>query len=200
MRLVSIVLMAGFSRRMGQLKQHVKIGDKTFLEHIVSKLQACNSDLNKMFFVGQKKDFVGADYVNSIGGFFIENPSPDDGPLSSIRLALNSIDEDSAFMLWPTDHPLINIETVLELIKRWKEKPDFITVPSDGQSRGHPTIFPAWCRKFMFEVALDKGAKAVLQMFPEKINYVLTQDPWIKRNINTPALLEEAMNQIKVRK
>ena len=36
--LTSIVLMAGYSRRMGHLKQHVMLKDKTFLEHIIETI------------------------------------------------------------------------------------------------------------------------------------------------------------------
>lgn len=196
MKLVSVVLMAGFSRRMGKLKQHVSLCGRTFLEHIIYKLSSCDEDISKKIFVGQLSDELGKKKAEECGGFFIVNPNPEDGPLSSIRLAVKNLDKDSAIMLWPTDHPMISEDTVAHIIKAWKKEPDKITVPSDGEHRGHPSIFPAWCFELFYSISLDKGAKAVMTMFPERINHVIVNDGWITKNINTPELLTEAENVI----
>lgn len=192
MILNSVVLMAGFSRRMGQPKQHVILKGRTFLHHITSKLQSCSCDISKMIFVSQENDTAGADFVKSCGGVLVLNNHPEDGPLSSIRLAIEAADDNAAIMLWPTDHPMISSDTVKKLISEWKKSPEQITVPSDGEHRGHPTIFPNWCFEYFKTIDLNKGAKAVMQMFPEKINHVCVDDMWITKNINTPELLQKA--------
>lgn len=184
--------MAGFSRRMGHLKQHVVLNGKSFLNHIIKKLDYFSDEISNKIFVGQESDEIGQKQIKEQNGIWITNYHPEDGPLSSIRLAIEKVPLAEAIMLWPTDHPLINIETIDLLIKAWKLEPKLITLPSDGQHRGHPAIFPNWCFKFLKEIDLNKGAKALLQMFPDKINYVLTNDIWITKNINTPELLAEA--------
>ena len=192
MTLNSVVLMAGYSKRMGKLKQHVVLNGKSFLTHIIEKLNFFNSKISTKIFVGQESDRIGEKQVKDSGGLWVVNPNPEEGPLSSIRLAIEKAQPDSAIMIWPTDHPLIEKETVDLLIKAWEKEPDFITLPSDGNHRGHPAIFPHWCFDYFKTIELEKGAKALLQMFPDKIKYVLTKDIWITRNINTPELLEEA--------
>lgn len=192
MTLNSVVLMAGYSKRMGKLKQHVVLNGKSFLTHIIEKLNFFNSKISTKIFVGQESDRVGEKQVKDSGSLWVVNPNPEEGPLSSIRLAIERVQPDSAIMIWPTDHPLIEKETVGLLIKAWEKEPDLITLPSDGNHRGHPAIFPHWCFDYFKTIELEKGAKALLQMFPNKINYVLTKDIWITRNINTPELLEEA--------
>ena len=199
-RIVSVVLMAGYSRRMGHLKQHVMLNGKSFLDYIVEKLQKFPNEIISKIFVGQESDNLGQNKVKECGGIWISNLNPDDGPISSIRLALEkaSLVTSSAIMIWPTDHPMIKYQTLEDLIKNYKEKPDFITLPSDGFHRGHPAIFPNWCFDYFKHSELNNGAKTLLQMFPDKINYVLTDDIWITRNINTPELLNEAEKLLSV--
>ena len=195
MRLISVVLMAGYSKRMGSPKQHVILKGKTFLEHIIAKLEACGSDISDKIFVGQENDVKGKEKAKLCNGIFVVNPNPEDGPLSSIRLAIQHVEKESAIMLWPTDHPMITEKTVKSIIESWKKQPDMITVPSDGEHRGHPTIFPDWCFEKFQEIDLNKGAKALMQMFPERVNHVLVNDIWITRNLNTPELLLQAENE-----
>lgn len=194
--LSSIVLLAGNSTRMGRLKQHLILGNQTFLQLIIGKLRPLD-EITSMLFVGQEGDNDGRQEVEKNGGIWLNNPMPEEGPLSSIRLALPSIAENSAILLWPVDHPMICEKTVKQLISEWRQNPDMITVPSDGKKRGHPAIFPAWCRRLFKEVSLTDGARKILQMNPQRINHVLTDDFWITRNLNTPEALAEAKNWLK---
>lgn len=190
--LTSIVLLAGFSTRMGQLKQHVKLGKHSFLQTIILKLQQNEAYLTGKIFVGQQNDLDAMELVAATGGKWVTNPSPENGPLSSIRLALKETLPDSAILLWPTDHPMIASQTVTSLIESWKKNAENITLPSNGSKRGHPAIFPAWCREDFFSIALEEGARKILQMHPQKISHIITDDIWTMKNLNTPAMLEEA--------
>ncbi len=192
MQLSSIVLLAGNSKRMGRPKQHVELAGMTFLQHVAGKLLLCREHLQTMIFVGQAGDNASQSLVKGIDGVWVENPSPEDGPLSSIRLALGNIDADSAVLLWPVDHPMIAVSTLKKLIGSWQLQPEMIAVPSDGQRRGHPGIYPAWCRQLFFEVDPAKGARQIMQMHPQRILHMVTDDPWITRNLNTPEILAEA--------
>ncbi len=194
--LTSIVLLAGNSTRMGRPKQHLLLGNQTFLQLIISRLLALEG-ITRMLFVGQAGDTDGQNEVTKCNGIWINNPTPEDGPLSSIRLALTAVDENSAILLWPVDHPMICEKTVKCLISEWQNKPDMITVPSDGKNRGHPAIFPVWCRHLFEEIPLIDGARKILQTNPQRINHMLTDDFWITRNLNTPAALAEAEKWIK---
>ena len=196
-KLASLVLLAGFSKRMGMPKQHVTIFNKTFLEHIIYSLQKNRSNISSMIFVGQANDIKSIEIANNIGGKWINNPTPELGPLSSIRLALKNLENNYSILLWPTDHPLVNHKTVSKIIEEWKKRPDLITIPSNGQRRGHPSIFPAWACKEMFNINLEKGAKQICINNPDKINHVLTDDPFIIKNLNTPEAIRELLDAVK---
>lgn len=134
-KLTSLVLLAGNSTRMGRPKQHLMLGNQTFLRLIIDKLRSVDA-ITRMLFVGQPGDTCGYDVVSECDGVWINNPTPEDGPLSSIRLALSEIAADSAILLWPVDHPMISETTVKSLVTEWQNKPEMITVPSDGKKRG----------------------------------------------------------------
>ncbi|MEW6710807.1 MAG: nucleotidyltransferase family protein [Candidatus Riflebacteria bacterium] len=188
----TICLLAGFSSRMGQPKQHLMLGNKTFLTHIIDNLRR-NSDLiSQIVLVGQKGDDLSREIADAGNLLWLENPCPERGPLSSIRLALEKIPLEAGIMLWPVDHPLIAESTVRTLCQAFLNAPELITVPSIHQRRGHPSIFPARFREQFFTAPENEGARKILQLNPDSINHVLTEDEWVLKNINTPEILKEA--------
>jgi molybdenum cofactor cytidylyltransferase len=182
---------------MGQKKQHIKIGKKSFLERIIFNLKQNKQYFSQMFFVGQKDDQLSQNIVNQADGTWVTNPAPEHGPLSSIRLAIELADPNNAIMLWPVDHPLINLETISILCERHTKNPDKIIVPSINFRRGHPGIFPAFMQPEFFKIPENEGARKLLQLHPDKIVHVVTQDKWVRKNINTPELLKEAIEQLQ---
>lgn len=191
-----ICLLAGNSSRMGRPKQHLVIAGSTFLEHLLSRLSAVRGRIGPLCFVGQVHDDKAREAVLHIGGRWIVNPAPEDGPLSSVRLALAEVPPESGFLLWPVDHPLVAISTLEALIDAVEADSGRIVAPSDGQRRGHPSYFPAWTREELLSAPFDAGAKWVLQRHPDQITHVVTDDPWIRRNLNTPELLAEAEREL----
>ncbi|EKD81320.1 MAG: hypothetical protein ACD_39C01861G0001 [uncultured bacterium] len=193
----ALVLLAGFSTRMGQLKQHTRLAGHSFLEMVIDRLSASRQQLRQLVFVGQNGDREAQQLVERSGGIWLVNAQPELGPLSSIRIAIEQSPERAALLLWPIDHPMISAETIRNLIALWESDPEQITVPSSGSRRGHPTIFPGWCRREFFNIELNAGAKKILQLFPDRINYLLTDDIWVMKNLNTPEMLAEAENWLQ---
>ena len=89
MELYLLCLMAGESRRMGSLKQFVSLCGRTFFEYIVQRVSAVRDHCSRWVFVGRAGDERGREAVAMVGGVWVINPSPEDGPLSSIRCALS---------------------------------------------------------------------------------------------------------------
>jgi len=187
-----ICLLAGHSSRMGSPKQHVHLGGVTFLEHLLARIETMRSRLGPLVFVGQAHDEKTKLLVEPSGGTWLVNPRPDDGPLSSLRLGLQACHPETGFLLWPIDHPLVAVSTIEAILDTVAEQSGSIIVPSNGERRGHPSYFPAWARKELFAAPLEAGAKWVLLQHPDRITHVITADPWIYRNINTPELLAAA--------
>lgn len=190
--ITSICLLAGFSSRMGQPKQHVNLGGKSFLERIIESLEKNSGFLDKMIFVGQISDRSSQELVKKHNGLWLVNENPQQGQLSSIKIALQHVDKPSSILLWPVDHPMISSETVRQLCQAATADPTKIVVPSIDNRRGHPSIFPAITKKYFAKIPENEGARKILQLFPDQIKHVLTDDIWVRKNLNTPEILAEA--------
>lgn len=177
---------------MGQPKQHVELGGMTFIERITKNLRENAGHVAKIIMVGQAGDSRSQKLAAAIDATWISNPAPENGPLSSIRLALPMIQPDSAMLMWPVDHPMIAPATVEALCRQHLCTPDQIIVPSIDNRRGHPSIFPAELLPEFFAIPEDEGARKILQLHPERIEHVITDDIWVRKNLNTPELLAEA--------
>lgn len=184
-----ITLLAGHSRRMGQPKQHARLGKTTFLERLLQTVASLAFSLSPRLFVGQDSDTLARRLVEDSGGIWLTNPAPENGPLSSIRIALNRLPADHGFLLWPVDHPLVAVSTVEKLLEEAARHPGSIVVPSHGMRRGHPSRFPARARPDLLSGPLDEGARFILQHHPDWVRHLETDDPWTVQNLNTPELL-----------
>lgn len=196
--ITAVCLLAGYSSRMGQPKQHIELGNKTFIERIVANLHENASFIGKVIMVGQANDSRSQNLAEQSGALWISNPNPDEGPLSSIRLALSHFEPDSAMLMWPVDHPMVRPTTIRELCRHHFLQPEMIVVPSIDNRRGHPTIFPAGLLNEFQQIPENEGAKKILIQHPEMILHVVTDDVWVRKNLNTPQMLEEAQNCLSV--
>jgi len=183
---------------MGVPKQHIELGGFTFLERVIRTITSQLLPLVPMVFVGAPGDEKGKATVEKIGGKWIENSETHLGPLHSLRLGIKEIPPDIGFLLWPIDHPLASKATVERIMEKSAEFPDSIVIPSFDFKRGHPSRFPAWAQKAVFDAPLEEGAKWILKSFPAKIVHVEVDDPWITANINTPEKLREVIDHFKV--
>jgi CTP:molybdopterin cytidylyltransferase MocA len=189
----AILLLAGHSRRMGTLKQHVVIDTRTFLEHILGTLQGTSPQPNPLILVGQAGDHRSRQTVAAIpGSAWVHNPQPGDGPLSSVRCGLDLLGPNQGFLLWPIDHPLVSSSTIAALLHEVGRDAARLIVPSDGRRRGHPVWIPGWAADELRTSPLEDGARWVFSRFPERIFHVIVNDPWIRGNLDHPADLEKA--------
>ena len=186
---ISITTLAGRSSRMGSLKQHLRLDGRTFLQHILDRLETVAFALAASYFVGHPDDQEARALVEEWGGRWISNQDTDLGPLHSIRLACRSYRKPAPVLLWPVDHPLISISTLVSLLQSSRNRPDSIIVPSDGKRRGHPPLFPAWAWAEFFEAPLEEGTRWILQHHGSAVFHLCVADPGILLNLNTPEVL-----------
>ncbi len=190
-----ICYLAGKSSRMGEPKQHIKIHGKTFLEHICDSVSSLCGKFSGLIFVGSPSDEPSENLINSMGGKWVKNFDIDLGPLHSIRLGCAQIPDEEGFLLWPVDHPLIQPDTISEILRKGEEYPDAIIIPTHKGKRGHPSRFPGWTKEILRESPLEAGARWVLQKFPDRIKHVEMEDFWVTMNLNSPEKLLQARSK-----
>lgn len=187
-----ICVLAGRSERMGSPKQHVQIGGRTFLGHLLACLAVVGGRLGPRLFVGREGDAASQRQVVAAGGDWLVNPDPERGPLSTLRIGLDHLPSRSGFLFWPIDHPLVSPETVLTVCQTAVDHPEALVVPSFEHRRGHPVVFPAWAVADLRAAPLEGGARQVFQHHPDRVIHVPVPDRWVRANLDTPADLAAA--------
>ncbi len=141
-RLSAIILAAGLSSRMGELKASLPMGTATVLEQCIGLFRDCGiGDL--IVVTGHRSDEVGA-IAERAGARIVHNPDFAAGMYSSIRTGVGHIAKrSSGFFLLPVDIPLVRSGTIRQLTRSFTAalsgKGRIIYPVFDGQ-RGHPPL------------------------------------------------------------
>ena len=184
-----VVLAAGLSRRMGQPKALIKLGEFTFLENMCHALAAGGcTDLIAITnqHIHEACLALGLEQVR-----FIINPEPDAGQISSLRIALEQTEHTQAMLFTTVDQAHLKAQTVLAIKQHATQNK--IVVARHNQQAGHPTAFGQSFYKALRSSRADTGARNIIADYPEDIIWVDIFDPGIVRNINTPTDLQNEL-------
>ena len=97
------------------------------------------------------------------GGQVVMNPSPEDGPIGSLRASLRVLDDSvEGVSFCPVDHPLIHEDTVRKLIDMFRQSQAPLIVPTHNGKRGHPVLFGRVLFEELLSDALPEGARTVV--------------------------------------
>lgn len=97
------------------------------------------------------------------------NDRPDLGISRSIKLALEHMKELDAVMFMVCDQPLLKPESIIRLIKSYKDAPDHIHALSYMGKRGNPVIFPSIFFDELLNLSGDVGGNAVIKKHPQSL-------------------------------
>lgn len=187
----AIILAAGSSQRMGTPKALLKIGGKTFLQHIVEILHSARI-IDVVIVLGAEAKEIQKT-LNWFDGKVVINNEWQKGQLSSIITGLNSLDVEKSeleeihgAMLCPVDHPLLTQSLMVDLLQGFWLSKKKIIVPTFKGQRGHPVIFAKELFDGIRSARLDVGARAIVHKHPEEIHKVGIDEEGVIINIDTP--------------
>jgi len=114
----------------------------------------------------------------------IVNDRPERGPISSLRLALNSLPAGApGLLIWPVDHPVIKDGTLLS-IQRAANAVNAV-VPLFAGRRGHPVWWGRQTFRHLKSRIANGGARKVLYLPAVNVCEVEVDDPGVLVNIDT---------------
>lgn len=146
--ITAIILAAGEGKRVGQPKWQLKVHDgESFLSTIVKKLNLAGID--KIVCVVRKNSIPVDSRITCV-----VNPNPDLGMFSSIHCGVHAAKQyqSAGFIIFPVDHPYVEVETLKQLIEVYEKHPDQIICPIINNKQGHPIIIPSFvAEKIIFE-------------------------------------------------
>jgi len=181
----AILLAAGESKRMGELKQLMPFGQNTtIVEQAIDNL--LSSAVNEVIVVvGYRAEEV----IKSIVGKPVKiaiNLNYRQGMSTSIIAGLNLVDSRAqAVMLTLGDQPLINSQTINRLIEEFHNHDRGIAIPIYQSRRGHPIIFAIKYKEKLLELKGDIGGRQIVKDHPDDILEVAVNAGGIITDIDT---------------
>ncbi len=136
--IAGLVPAAGASRRMGTDKRRLPFRGATVLESTVGALRA--GGLEPLVVVLEPGSPCRG-LAGLAGALLVENPAPERGMLSSIRVGLAALPEDvDAVAVLPGDHPFVPRQAVSALADCFHRRRPLLLAPRYGDRRGHPLL------------------------------------------------------------
>ncbi len=108
--------------------------------------------------------------------------------IASVRLALTRLASTRAegVLVWPVDHPVVQVESVLAVVDEFRRSGAPVVVPVFGGRRGHPGFFARECWQDLMTIETG-GARGVIARFASRLREVPVDDAGILRDIDTKA-------------
>ena len=165
MHLVTLILAAGSSSRMGSIKQLLSINGKTLLQHTLDLSTKIKSTKTLCVLGAHAEEIMQK--VDRKNVEFIINKNHKLGLSASIisgieYLQKEKIPFDGLFILL-ADQPAIKQDYYDEMMRLFNEKRTKIIASNYGNTLGVPAIFPAIFTNDLLQITGDKGAKEFLQ-------------------------------------
>ncbi|HEV3051211.1 MAG TPA: nucleotidyltransferase family protein [Longimicrobium sp.] len=160
-----IVLAAGRSRRMGEPKALLRVGDDTFLRHAVQALRD-GGCAYVVVVTGRLDDetarHIAEDAAELDAGIAV-NPAVESQQVDSLRIGLAALPPDAeAAVVAPVDVPDVSGALVRAVVDAYRRTGAPVALPAREGRHGHPVLF---ARRVFGELArpeLPQGARTVI--------------------------------------
>ncbi len=192
-RVSALLLAAGSSRRMGQTKQLLPLGDKPVIRHCVGTLLAAGVP-DIVVVAGREKDGITGALLG-LPVTLAVNAAQESDMAESARIGLTSCDPSSSgVLICLADHPLVMPGTVAALILEHRLSPHRIIIPCCAGRRGHPSLFPFSVAR---EVFMGGTLRDIVRKEGERVMLMDTEDEGVLLDMDTPADYERLKGKIR---
>ncbi len=184
---IAILLAAGESRRMGQLKALLPWQGTSLLKHQVASLRAGGVD-RVVVVLGHRSDELKAELAGIEGVAWQLNPDYLQGNTTSIKAGLSTLGTEQldALLILNVDQPR-NADVMQSLLKEHLSQGSLITIPTHNGKGGHPIILSLSLLDELREIDEETyGIKAVVQRHLDATRRVEMDTPEVLWDLNTP--------------
>ena len=181
----AVILAAGVSSRMGQLKPLLPLDGEPAVLTVVNAYRAVG--LEPVVVLGFAAGRV-APALKAARVHFVVNLQYADGMYSSLRRGVRALPDDArAFFVHPVDCALVRSETLGALARRVGEPGTDVVYPVHGGRRGHPPLLPADLRDAILTEQPDDGLRGLLAREDSRSCDVAVDDPNVLLDMDDPA-------------
>ena len=181
--IASIVLAAGFARRMGRQKLLLELRGKPVVRWSVEAILPHVGDT--VVVTGQDDEAVRA-ALSGLTVRFAVNPRPQDGQGTSIAVGAAALKPWTAAALVALgDQPRLPEGLIARLLAERERSGKAIVAPVYQGTQGTPVLFSAEVFNELLALGGDAGARAVVQARPERVARVAIDAP-MPPDVDTP--------------
>ncbi len=184
---VAILLAAGESRRMGQLKALLPWQGVSLIKHQVASLRAGGVD-QVVVVLGHRSDELKSELGDTAGVSWQLNPDYLQGKTTSIKAGLNALgtDQPQALLLLNVDQPR-SVGVIRFLLEGHLSQGSLITIPTHNGKGGHPIILSPTLLDELRRIDEESfGIKAIVQRHLGGTRRVEMDSPEVLWDLNTP--------------
>ncbi len=191
----AILLAAGESSRMGQLKALLPWQGATLIEHQLHSL--LNAGIDRVVVVlGHDADRLKPIVDSVSGASWALNPHYLEGKTTSLKAGVGELSgsDVSNLLLLNVDQPR-DSELVKTLIERHRPSGNKITIPTYGGKGGHPIIMSAELLPELADIQEETlGLLAVVRKYADTTERFEVDDPTVLWDLNTPEQYQRALD------
>lgn len=192
--IAAMLLAAGESRRMGQFKQLLRLGDKTFVEHCVDNLLA--SQVGEVIVVTGHRESEVRRALGNRPISFVHNPGYRLGMSSSIKCGVTALTHQAqAFVISLVDQPHIEAAVVNHLIEKYEAARPLIVIPTYGGKSGHPILLDVRIKNEILAMDPNIGLRQVVAAHSDEITQVEVSTRAVLEDCDLPEDYERILNQ-----
>lgn len=190
----AILLAAGESRRMGQFKQLLPLGSKSFVEHCVDTLLASRVD-EVIIVTGHRESEVRL-VLGDRPVRFAHNADFRSGMASSVKCGVRSLSEStSAIVLALVDQPQIGVEVINKVIEVYEKTSAVIVIPTYARKNGHPILLDMKLREEILAMDPEQGLRQVVQAHLAEVSLVEVSNRAVLEDFDLPEDYERIAKQ-----
>mgnify|MGYP001953716649 CR=1 FL=1 len=194
-KIASIVLAAGCSSRLGQMKQLVPYKGQPLLARLCDLAVQVSDEVHCV--LGYQAERLLSELADKQLNLVV-NPDWGQGMSSSIAAGVKSLSHDvDAVMILLVDQWQLEAEHLNKLIQTWRNEPDNISLASGkpgvqefhSNIIGPPVIFPCHYFLELEKLTGEQGAKPLIRKYSQKLKFV--ELPQAFNDLDTPEQLEQ---------
>ena len=181
----ALLLAAGESRRMGDFKQLLRLGDKSFVEHCVDNLLA--SCIGEVIVVTGHRESEVQSAIGDRPVIFAHNSEYKSGMSSSIKRGIRAVSESSdACVLALVDQPLIDSNVVNRIIETYEKARALIVIPTYQGKNGHPILLDITLKEEILNMDFSQGLREVVHAHPGETERIEVSDQRVLEDCDSP--------------
>ncbi|SES80655.1 nucleotidyltransferase family protein [Thalassotalea agarivorans] len=194
-----ILLAAGASKRLGQPKQLIDIGNKALIVYQIEKLIAAKRNVQAQVSISC---VLGANHelcqphITDLAVDVVINQAWQQGMSTSLQCGIKHAPKADAYGIVLVDQYALKSAQIEALIKAYVEQPEHIHLAASGEQFSPPAIFSNSFIKHFASATGDKGAKPVLYQLKDLL--ALHQMPEAFIDLDTKQQLKQ-LEQFKAK-